>query len=97
MSIRGKKHETHSLSVETDLKGGKYITSEEQHLQSESFALFFNTQICHKGRRPQVSMAAVQSGEVERTAGNPCNEKLKKLKHRQQSRWSRKERTHRKE
>ena len=67
MSIRGKRCETHPLSVETDLKGGNHTFSsfKEQHLQFDSLALFFNTQICHKGRRPQVSMAAVPHGELD--------------------------------
>lgn len=67
MIIRGKRCETHPLSVETDLKGGNHTFSsfKEQHLQFDSLALFFNTQICHKGRRPQVSMAAVPHGELD--------------------------------
>lgn len=67
MSIRGKRCETHPLSVETDLKGGNHTFSsfKEQHLQFDSLALFFNTQICHKGRWPQVSMAAVPHGELD--------------------------------
>ena len=67
MIIRGKRCETHPLSVETDLKGGNHTFSsfKEQHLQFDSLALFFNTQICHKGRWPQVSMAAVPHGELD--------------------------------
>lgn len=67
MIIRGKKCETHPLSVETDLKGGNHTVSsfKEQHLQFDSLALFFNTQICHNSRQPQVSMAAMPHGELD--------------------------------
>lgn len=49
-------HETCSFSGETDLKGGKCIVSsslEEQHLQYESFALFFSTVSVTKADSPR--------------------------------------------
>lgn len=52
---------------------------EEHYLQFESFALFFNPQICHKGRRHYVSLAVVHLGEVEGTADSPRWEKLTPL------------------
>lgn len=75
MIIWGKKCETHSLSVETDLKGGNHTVScfKEQHLQFDSLALFFNTQICHKGRQPQVSMAPEPHGELDLQAIHAMN------------------------
>lgn len=42
------------------------------------------------------SPAAAQLEEVEATIGNPCGKKLKQQKHREQRRWSRKERTQKK-
>ena len=75
MIIWGKKCETHSLSVETDLKGGNHTVScfKEHHLQFDSLALFFNTQICHKGRQPQVSMAPEPHGELDLQAIHAMN------------------------